>query len=154
MTRFLVLLVFPLIFAASVPLEISEGRYEKKGNTEESDSNGAVDYLEIEQINDKTLRFVYESWHTNGHVCRVHGSAQHVADSIHEYVESIPDEAAPWITDPKCNLRLYNKDNFVVIEDVYNTCRIIHCGARGYIGSDSFSKNSKKSLAGPALPNW
>ena len=130
-----------------------DGRYEstvKIKNLETGLENSMVNFLEIEKTDENSIYFVYESWHTNGHACRLYGTAQKVDRNTYEYVQ----ENAILPKKNYCKARIYTSDISIIVEDVDESCRADSCGARGQIGKSTFPLNSHKNLSTPVVAPW
>jgi hypothetical protein len=130
-----------------------EGRYERTvmvRNLEDGRDVAMVDFLEIEQRTPSEIFFVYESWHTNGHNCRLWGAARQRGPGVYEHLADA--DAAPG-ADP-CRVLFYLADDNLVVEDAGGFCRASHCGARGEIGQDRFALKSRSPLKGALRVPW
>lgn len=140
--------LFAPVFSADI-----EGRYERAvsvRNLETGADVGAVNFIEIEKKAGGGIFFVYESWHTNGHACRLWGMAKERAESGgYAYSESgtAPDAKS-------CKALISVTDQHVTIEDLGGHCRVDHCGARGDIGKDYFLLKNRTPLKGPVRVPW
>ena len=146
------LLISACAFGAELSRDL-DGRYERQTsvrNLETGADEKMVDFLEIEHRGPSAIFFVYESWHTNGHSCRLWGSAKERETGVYEYVEET--DAAP--DAETCKARVHADEKFVAIDDVGGFCRADHCGARGEIGKDYFPVESRTPLKGAVQVPW
>ncbi|WP_415753819.1 hypothetical protein [Pseudomonas leptonychotis] len=130
-----------------------DGRYESTVevlNLESGLESAMVNFLEVETLNQDSIYFVYESWHTNGHACRLYGSAKKIDLDTYEYVQE--NEILP--KKNYCTARIYKSDTSIIVEDVDGSCRADNCGARGEIGKSSFPLNSHKNISTPVVAPW
>lgn len=135
--------------SSAEPDEIG-GRYERAvmiRNLEDGTDTEAVDFLEIQAKDMSSIFFVYESLHTNGHACRLYGTAHKTAAGQYEYVDSSGAEGA-------CKARIYKINESIVLEDVDGGCQPHHCGARGQIGKSTFDLKSRAQLDRPVVVPW
>ena len=150
------LVVSVLIWACALPAAVAgelDGRYERAvsvRNLEDGTRASMTDFLEIESRGASALFFVYESWHTNGHTCRLWGTARRVASGVHEHVP----ETGAWPGEPVCRVHVYGQDGQVVVEDVGGHCRASACGARGAIGKDPFPMSRRVPLQRAVRVPW
>ena len=130
-----------------------DGRYESTVTIENLESgieSAMVNFLEIETSSQYSIYFVYESWHANGHACRLYGTAKKVAHETYEHVQD--NEIPPKVN--SCKARIYTSGNSIVLEDVGESCRVDNCGARGQIGESAFPLSSHKKLSTPVVVPW
>ena len=123
------------------------GRYERAviiRNLEDGTDTEAVDFLEIQAKDVSSIFFVYESLHTNGHTCRLYGTAHKSAVGHYEYVDSLG----------ACKARIYTTDTSIVLEDVDGSCQPDHCGPRGQIGKSTFDLKSRAQLDRAVVAPW
>jgi hypothetical protein len=129
-----------------------DGRYERPVTVQNADGTKTrmVDFVEIQAKEPSAIFFVYESWHTNGHACRLWGTAKERAAGVYEYREQA--NAAPGAE--TCNAVISVTNEHLVIEDVGGGCRSNSCGARGEIGKDYFPIKDRRKLKGPVQVPW
>mgnify|MGYP000861055575 FL=1 len=145
-------ILFTCIPNTAFPIEI-DGRYERAVTIENLESgieSAMVNFLEVETSSQNSIYFVYESWHTNGHVCRLYGTAKKVAHETYEHVQD--NEILSTVN--SCKARIYKSGNSIILEDVGESCRVDNCGARGQIGQSAFPLNSHKTLGTPVVVPW
>ncbi len=126
------------------------GRYERAvtiRNLEDGTDTEAVNFLEIQAKDVSSIFFVYESLHTNGHACRLYGTAHKTAAGHYEYADTSSAEGA-------CKARIYTTDKSIVLEDVDGSCQPNHCGPRGQIGISTFDLKSRARLDRPVVVPW
>ena len=126
------------------------GRYERAvtiRNLEDGTDIEAVNFLEIQAKDVSSIFFVYESLHTNGHACRLYGTAHKTAAGQYEYVDAANIEGA-------CKARIYTTEESIVVEDLDGSCQLNHCGPRGQIGKSTFDLKSRAQLDRPVVVPW
>jgi hypothetical protein len=145
-------LLFAFTLAAPVFSADIEGRYERGvrvKNLETGVEVGAVNFIEIER-RAGGIFFVYESWHANGHVCRLWGRAKDSKEGGgYDYSESGPTSKAK-----SCRALIAVTDQHVVLGDLGGYCRVDHCGARGEIGKDHFLLKNRTPLRASVRVPW
>ena len=133
------------VLAAASPLDSWAGVYRRSKTMDLRDGvNGGKTYvgediLEIVRIDDGRAYVRVRLMFTNAHSCSLWGVARRESGGL--VYRGQPNSFGT------CTLSIQREKDQIVLRDPQESCRVSHCGARGWMDKASFPLSSRRSIS-------